>query len=222
MSKKVDVFSLKGEKIEQISLPLSIFGQKPNDKLIAQALRVYLSNQRKATPIAKTRGEISGSTKKIWRQKGTGRARHGDRYAPIFVGGGVAHGPRGNQNWRLKMSKKMKKQALFSLLSQKLNQGKIIAALDLAKIEPKTKVAALFLEKTKVKGSKALIITMNNKKESENVFRSFGNLPKIRVVFFNQLNIHSILSSDWLIFEKEVFSLLEKHWLKDKIKHGVK
>ena len=219
MSKKVDVFSLKGEKIEQISLPLAIVGQKANDKLIAQALRVYLSNQRKAAPRTKTRGEVSGSTRKIWRQKGTGRARHGDRYAPIFVGGGVAHGPKGNQNWQLKMSKKMRKQALFSLLSQKLNQGKIMAALDLGKIEPKTKAAALFLEKiTKVKKPKALIIVKTDKKESESVFHSFRNLPKVRVAFSNQLNIYLVLNSNWLIFEKKALDSLEKNWLKNGVK----
>lgn len=78
-------------------MPVAIFGGRFNDALVAQATRVFLSNQRRAKAKTKQRGEISGSTRKIWRQKGTGRARHGDRYAPIFVGGGVAHGPTGKE-----------------------------------------------------------------------------------------------------------------------------
>ena len=99
------VVDVKGKSKGQINVSNEIFGINPNKIVVAQAVRVHLTNQRQATAKSKTRGEVSGSGKKIWRQKGTGRARHGDRYAPIFVGGGVAHGPRGNQNVKRNLSK---------------------------------------------------------------------------------------------------------------------
>jgi len=213
-STKIDVYSLKGTKIEQISLSVAIFGVKENKGLIAQSIRVYLSNQRRSKAKAKERGEISGSTKKIWRQKGTGRARHGDRYAPIFVGGGVTHGPRGDQNWSLSMPKKMKRKAFFSLLSSKLREGKIIAVEDLGKIEPKTKNAVVLLGKVlKSKNPKVLMVV--DKEKTENIFRSFRNLPKTKISFFDQLNTHLVLNHEWLIFEKKALDLFEKRLLKN-------
>jgi len=91
---RADVYNTQGRVVSKVSLPKEVFGAKVNDNLMAQAVRVYLANQRMGTASTKNRGEITGSTKKIWRQKGTGRARHGSRKAPIFVGGGVAFGPR--------------------------------------------------------------------------------------------------------------------------------
>ncbi len=176
-----------------------------------------MSNQRKSKAKAKERGEISGSTKKIWRQKGTGRARHGDRYAPIFVGGGVTHGPRGDQNWRLSMPKKMKQKAFFSLLSSKAKKGKIIAVQELGKIEPKTKVAALFLQKV-LQGKDPKVLVIASPGKAENVYRSFKNLPKVKIAFFDKLNTYQVLNSEWLVFEKEVLSLLEKQILKNGTK----
>lgn len=216
-STKIQVYSLKGEKLEQLSLSSVIFGEKENKQLISQAVRVYLSNQRRSKAKAKERGEISGSTKKIWRQKGTGRARHGDRYAPIFVGGGVTHGPRGDQNWRLSIPKKMKKKAFFCLLSAKLKEGKIIAVEDLGKIEPKTKNAATLLKNIlEGKNSKVLVIT--NKEKVENIFRAFRNLSGTRVALFDKLNTYLILNHQWLVFEKKALELFEKQWSKNGTK----
>jgi len=136
---KVDVYNLSGIKSGQMELPKNIFAVKINESLMAQAVRVYLSNQRKSRTKTKSRGEIVLTKAKWFRQKGTGRARHGARSAPIFVGGGVAHGPTGEQNYHLKMSKKMKKQALFSALTSKFKANEVMVIKDLAKIEPKTK-----------------------------------------------------------------------------------
>ncbi len=101
----VDLFLISGEKAGKVTLPSEIFAAKINNQLMAQAVRVFLANQRKARAKTKTRGKVEGSGKKIWAQKGTGRARHGDRYAPIFVGGGISHGPTGKENFKLKMRK---------------------------------------------------------------------------------------------------------------------
>jgi large subunit ribosomal protein L4 len=122
---KVDVYNHKGEKTGSLSLPKEIFGQKINNKLLAQAVRVYRGRKRKASAKTKSRSEVVASKRKIWRQKGTGRARHGSRNAPIFVKGGVAHGPTGKQNFTKKLSKKMKKAALKSALATKAGDKKI-------------------------------------------------------------------------------------------------
>jgi len=136
---KIDLLAINGQKVGSLDLPKEIFEVKINEPLMAQAVRVHLANQRRAKPKVKNRSEIRGSRRKIWRQKGTGRARHGDRYAPIFVGGGRAHGPTGQENHQLKLTKKMKRRALFAALSLKLKQGEVVAVKDLAKIEPKTR-----------------------------------------------------------------------------------
>src|SRR3989344_4073637 len=95
----VPAFSITGESLKVVTLPVKVFGVKADPALLAQAVRIYLGNQRKSSAKTKTRAEVEGSTRKIYRQKGTGRARHGSIRAPIFVGGGIAHGPDGSQNY---------------------------------------------------------------------------------------------------------------------------
>lgn len=121
---KADVFDVAGVSKGNMDLPSGVFGVKSNKKLIAQAVRVYLANQRQGTSSTKTRGEVVGSTRKIYRQKGTGRARHGAIKAPIFVGGGIVFGPH-PRDLSLKFPQKMKKAALFSALSEKAKNGSI-------------------------------------------------------------------------------------------------
>ena len=123
-------------------------------QLLAQAIKVYLTNQRQGTKHAKTRGEVAGSGKKIWRQKGTGKARHGDRQAPLFVGGGIAHGPKGNENYRRKLPKKMKGLVLKAILQRKKAEKQIVVVKDLTTLQPKTKALVKMLAKV-VKGYKA-------------------------------------------------------------------
>ena len=122
----VTIYNVKGQSAGKVRLPKEIFGAKINRILMAEAVRIYLGNQRRAKAKTKDRSEVRGSRRKIWRQKGTGRARHGDRYAPIFVGGGRAHGPTGQENFRAKLTKKMKKAALFSALTTKQKQGEVL------------------------------------------------------------------------------------------------
>lgn len=121
---KASIVSVLGESKGTMSLPSDIFGIKPNKKLINQAVRVYLANQRQGTSSTKTRAEVVGSTRKIYRQKGTGRARHGANKAPLFVGGGIAFGPK-PRDFSLKMPQKMRKIALLSALSEKAKEGAI-------------------------------------------------------------------------------------------------
>ena len=126
---KVNLYDLSGKAIKEVTLPKAIFDTKVNDQLMAQSIRVYLNNQRAAHAKVKHRGEITGTTKKMYAQKGTGRARHSTAKAPQFVGGGSAHAPTGKQFPKLKMSQKLRPAALRSLLT-KFAKNKAIILID--------------------------------------------------------------------------------------------
>ncbi len=210
---KADLYLMTGKKSGQLNLPKEIFGAPINKQLMAQAVRVYLSNQRKARAKTKTRGEVKGSRKKIWRQKGTGRARHGDKYAPIFVGGGRAHGPTGEENYKLKISKPMKKKALFSALTSKLKAKEIIAIKGLTKIEPKTKAMAEMMASLPLGKKKSLLVLPEI---LENVIRAGSNLTGIDLAQANQLNTYQVLNHYQLIFMEESIDKLKETFLGKK------
>jgi large subunit ribosomal protein L4 len=193
-----------------MTLPKEIFGVKVNESLMAQAVRVYLSNQRKAQAKTKSRSEVRGSRRKIWRQKGTGRARHGDRFAPIFVGGGRAHGPTGEQNYKLKMSKKMKKQALFSALTSQLKAGNVLVVKGLAKTEPKAKPMAALLHKLCDDKKSTLVLPSAIK----NVIRATNNLEKTRLAQASLLNAYEVLNGGKLVLMAESIEVLKSTFLK--------
>lgn len=204
---RVDVYATTGLAAGKIILPEAIFAAKVRPTLMAQATRVYLSNQRHAQPQARTRGDVSGSGKKIWAQKGTGRARHGDQYAPIFVGGGVAHGPVGNENHKLKMSVQMRHQALYSALTSKLKAGELVVVNGLAKIEPKTGPLVKILGKLKIKASAKTTIILP--KVLPNLSRAAGNIAGLRLLPVDSLNTYEVLNGGQLIFMKEAVERLK-------------
>lgn len=206
---KLDLLTIKGEKDGTISLPKEIFGAKVNPKLMAQAVRVYLSNQRKAGAKTKTRGEVDRTKAKWYRQKHTGRARHGARSAPLFVGGGRAHGPTGIENYQLKMSQKMKQAALFSALTSKLKDKKILAIKGMDKIEPKTKKMAQILAKLK---SKKVMIVLPGK--LENLTRAARNIEGVELMQAGSLNTYSVLNAGQLVFLPESLDKLKAVYLK--------
>lgn len=211
---KIDLLTITGIKSGKIDLPKEIFAAKINEPLMAQAVRVYLSNQRQAKAKVKTRGEVAKTTAKWYRQKGTGRARHGAQSAPLFVGGGVAHGPTGSQNYKLKLSKKMKKQALFSALTSKLKDKEIIVVKGLEKIEPKTKKMVKILEKLKVKNEKLKVKTLIVLSEQvENLNRAARNIEGVNLIQANLLNTYRVLNGGKLIFMKEAVDKLKKTFL---------
>ena len=134
----VSVYGMDGKSSGTVTLPKEIFGEVVNKKLLAQAVRVYMANKRQGNASTKTRGEVEGSTRKIYRQKGTGNARHGSIRAPIFVKGGIVHGPK-PRDFGLDLSKKMRRKALFSALSAKLQDGDVKVVSGFEKMTPKTK-----------------------------------------------------------------------------------
>jgi large subunit ribosomal protein L4 len=213
---KVNLYTIAGNKSGEIELPKEIFAAKINEPLMAQAVKVYLSNQRKAKAKTKTRSEIALTTAKWYRQKGTGRARHGAKSAHIFVGGGVSHGPNGEQNYHLNLSKRMKKQALFSALTSKLKSEEIMVVKDLEKVETKTKkmneVLGKLTQDWKLE-SKNWRLTLILPKNLENVTRSARNIPGVFLVQAHQLNTYEVLNGGKLIFTQQAIEGLEKTWI---------
>ena len=162
----LSIYDIDGKEQKTVELPKEVFAVTSNPSLLAQAVRVYLVNQRQGNVSVKTRSEVVGSTRKIYRQKGTGKARHGAIKAPIFVGGGVAHGPK-QKDYNLKFSKKEKRIALFAALSEKLKEKKIIGLEDKAlTIKPKTKIFVNFLEKLKLSDKNNLIVLLKMEKNN--------------------------------------------------------
>jgi len=210
---KTDLLDINGKKVGTINLPREIFAAEVSPALMAQAVRVYLANQRKAHPKTKTRAEVNRTKAKWYRQKGTGRARHGSRAAPIFVGGGVAHGPTGEQNYQLKMPKKMKKAALFSALTSKFKEKEILVVKGLEKIEPKTKKMAEFLTKSKIQSTKSKILLVLPKM-LENIILAGRNLENFEISYSADLNTYQVLASDKLIFLPESVDKLKEVFLK--------
>ena len=201
-------------------MPKEIFAAQVNPLLMAQAVRVYLANQRKAHPKTKTRAEVNRTKAKWYRQKGTGRARHGSRAAPIFIGGGVVHGPTGNQNYKLKMPKKMRKAALFSALTSKFKNDDILLVRGLEKIRPKTKRMAEALEKLKVtplpegQESQKLKVILVLPKPLKNLVLAARNLRNLEIVQAADLNTYQVLANDKLIFLPESIEKLKEVFLK--------
>ncbi len=195
----VNSINIKGEAGEKVKLPEGIFGTNAGPGLLAQAVRVFLSNQRKANAKTKTRGEMSRTTAKMYRQKGTGRARHGSYSAPIFVGGGIAFGPTGEQNYKLHLSKKLLRKSLLGALSDKAREQNITVISDIDKVSEKTKKAEKLFKNEKNRGRYLLVI---GEKEIT-AGRAFKNIVGVTVIRPNQLNTYAIVACQKLIITPE-------------------
>jgi len=197
----VPVYSLLGKEAGSMDLPKEIFGVEVNKKLLAQAFRVYMANQKTQPGSTKTRGEINATKAKVWRQKGTGRARHGAKSAPIFVGGGVAFGPK-PRNISLDLPKKMKQAALLSALSSKaLDQG-IVGVSGVDKATGKTKEMASFMASAFTNKKTGSILMVINEKQGS-VLRAVKNLKRVDILPTSQLNAYEVLKHHTLILTKE-------------------
>lgn len=199
----VPVYSLTGRASGTLSLPKEIFGKEVNKNLLAQAVRVYSTNQKTLMGNTKTRGEVRGSTAKIYRQKGTGRARHGSIRAPIFIGGGITFGPK-SRKVRLTLPKKMKKLALINALSAKAADKKVAGISGLEKASGKTKQISELLKKIKTKN--ALIVI---KGKQDNVVRGVKNIQGVSVLPTNLINAYEVLKHDMLIITKDAVENLK-------------
>jgi len=205
------VFDLTGKKTGTLSLPKELFGGKVNEQLVAQAIRVYLTNQRQGTSSTKTRGEVTGSRRKVWRQKGTGRARHGSITGPIFVGGGIVHGPK-PRDFEQKMPKKMKLQALVSALTEKSNEN-MVFVID-GKLNGKTKEFALLIKNilgANKKNPSALFVRSKSDKEALLASR---NVDRVNTVMGGSVNIYEVVKNSAIILSKDAIDEMKEAFIK--------
>ncbi len=206
---QLPTFSTTGKK-GTLTANDAIFAETVNSGLISQAVRVYLSNARQGTSKVKTRSEVTGSRRKIYKQKGTGGARHAARSAPIFVGGGVTHGPKGNQNWHLTLTKKLKQKALISALSW---QKEIITVVDeVESISGKTKDMIALLSNINPKLERVLVVVP---KQIPAVERAISNLRGVAVMEARQINALDVCSADAIIMTTASIQVLEERLAKD-------
>ena len=200
------IYNQTGKPVGKTNIPESIFGVPWNADLVHEVVRLMNSNSRNNIAHTKTRGEVRGGGKKPWKQKGTGRARHGSSRSPIWVGGGVTHGPRNDKNFDRKINKKARAKALYTILSRKFKEGEILFVDSLNFTAPKTKEAKGILgslatvkgfEKLATKRANAAIIAME-KKESK-IEKSFQNMGNVSVEEFRNINPVSVLNHTYLI-----------------------
>lgn len=200
---ELPVYNMAGEQVSTRELPASIFAADINRDLMHQALVRQMANARQGTHKAKTRGEVNRSTAKIYRQKGTGRARHGSRKAPIFVGGGKAHGPL-PRKYTKNMPRKMRRAALCSALSVKAGQGDIVLVDEVTMDAPKTKHIAAMMQVLANGESTLLLLPERN----ETVEKSARNLPDVKTLRANYLNIRDLLGYSKLVMPLAALDLV--------------
>lgn len=207
---QVSILNQEKEKVGSLSLDNAIWQIPYSAHVVSLIIRSYLANQRQGTSKVKTRGEVKGSTRKIYRQKGTGGARHGSRYAPQFYGGGRAHGPSGEENHQLQANKKVKRKAFQMILNKKLENNEITIVEGLELKEYKTKQANNALTSLGIRELKTLIILSVQESKNEGIKRAFQNLPKVELANSQTINAYKAMYHPVLLFTKAAFSELEQ------------
>ena len=205
---KLQVINIDGKKTENIELSDKIFSVKPNKNLIQSIVDWQLNHFKPRTAKTKQRNEVKGSTSKIYAQKGTGGARHSSRKAPIFVGGGVAHGPKGSVYKVKKINKKIRKLGLLYLLTQKNKVNSLFVVEDFKTEITKTKLFSKFLEKNKLQNS--LIISDENSKSK--IIKSARNIPNLKIIKQEGTNVYDLLK-----YKNVVFTITSIKSLQDRL-----
>ncbi len=202
---KVSVYNMEGSEVEKMDLKDSIFAVEVNENLVHKAVVLQLANKRQGTQSAKTRSEVRGGGRKPWRQKGTGHARQGSIRAPQWTGGGVVFAPQ-PRDYSFKMNKKEKVAALKSALTAKVNEEKFFVMDSLKFDEIKTKKMVSVLDALKTE--KALVVL--DGEDNDNVALSARNIPGVRTVYTNAINVYDILKYDNVVITKAAVAKIEE------------
>lgn len=203
---KIEIYNQKGEVSGEMELPKALEAEW-NPDLVHQVIVAMAANRRKPVAHTKTRGEVSGGGKKPWRQKGTGRARHGSIRSPLWKGGGVTFGPRKEKIYHKKINKKMLKKAMLSVIFKKAGEGEIKALEPLILNTPKTKILVPVIKKITKNNSAVLIIPRENK----NANLAARNLARIKILFPENINVYDFLKYKEILIDKKVLNgLVEK------------
>lgn len=194
---QVKIYNLQGDVVGDMELADDIFGVEINEDLIHRTVKMLLANRRQGTQSVKTRGEVRGGGKKPWRQKGTGRARHGSSRSPVWVGGGVTFAPK-PRSYRTKLNKKMRRNALKSALTSKLQNARVIVVDDLNLDDAKTKVLVNALHKLEVNSGALLVSDESNR----NLYLASRNVPELKTTHVGTLNVFDILRYDFFVMTR--------------------
>ena len=208
---KTKVYNQTGDEVGECLLPKAVFELKVNQDLVHQVVVCQASNRRQGNAQTKDRSEVRGGGKKPWRQKGTGRARHGSIRSPLWKGGGVTFGPRNERNYKKIVPKKMRRQALLMVLSAKAQNKFLIVLEGLEFKEFKTKLASQVLKSLPMeKGSKLIVLPEYNK----NLVLSFRNIPSVGVVSASDMNALDLMSFKYVVILKPAIKVIEKVFVK--------
>jgi len=199
MSVKLPLYNQEGKKTGTYEVPESLFDEKPNNSLVHQAYTVKLANGRKNYAHTKTRADVRGGGIKPWRQKGTGRARHGSIRSPLWIGGGVTFGPRNERVYKKRLNKKMNRKAISIVLSSKAREGNVFVVDPFVFNEPKTKQGIKLLNALDITGISTVLYGASS---DINFPRVFNNIPKVNVRNIVRINIVDLLHSQKCIFSK--------------------
>ena len=200
----VPVHNTAGETVGEVELREDIFGARVSGPLMHQALVRQQANARLGTHSTKTRGEVRGSTRKVWRQKGTGRARHGSRKVNLWPGGGVVHGPK-PRSYVKKMPRKMRRAAYRSALTAKAQDGDVFVIDALSMSAPKTREMTAILDRLGLEGSVLIMLP----ERDDQVERAARNLPDVKTLRASYLNIRDLLGYDTLLIPLESLKVIE-------------
>src|ERR1700694_2331754 len=202
----VKILNLTSKEVGELELPDAVFGVEMNEPLIHEAVRSFMANRRAGTSATKTRGDVSGAGRKLWKQKGTGRARIASLRSPLWKGGGNVHGPQ-PRDWSYNLPKKMRRGALRSALSERVREGNVLVVDSWSLDKPKTKEFLSSLGRLGLAEAKTLIV---DSLENENLIRSSRNVQRAKVVNSFGLNIYDLLYHDKLVLSRSAASELEQ------------
>ena len=203
----IRVYNQEGKEVSELELDKAVFGLPWNADLVHLAVRVISANQRQVLASTKMRGEVSGGGKNPWRQKGTGRARHGSIRSPLWKGGGVTFGPTSERNFKLGINKKMARKAFLTALSGKVKDNELLVLDELKLMAPKTKEMAKIMKNfPQIKNG--LLISPKD----ENIKKAGRNLPNLSIASIDNLNISDILKHKYLIFTEDGIGQLNKKY----------
>lgn len=201
------LYNQEGAVVGTAELADDIFGIKSHPLVIRRAVEAQERNSRAVVAHTKTRSEVRGGGRKPWRQKGTGRARHGSIRSPLWVGGGVTFGPRNNRNFSVRMNKKERRKAILMTLSAKAEADRILVLETLNLPEIKTKQLATVLAKLPMKGKKTLLV---QPEPEATIIKSARNIPHVTTIAANSLNVLDVLRHDQLVLPQASLSVIEK------------
>jgi len=211
---KVTIYNQNKEKTEEIELPKEIFDVQMNADLVHQVVVSQMANRRKVIAHTKDRGDVRGGGKKPWRQKGTGRARHGSRRSPIWKGGGVTFGPTNERVYKKEIPKKMQRKALMMVLSAKIKSNSFLILDKINLKESKTKLMAEVMKNLSIVNETCLIALP---KKEDKIIRVVNNISKVKTIEARNLNCLDLLNSKHLVILKESIKTIEETFIKRKV-----